>query len=191
MMRVLLGLFLALASFAPALSQTDSRPISFEELNGTTIEAVVTLAQKIRNLKVNSVRNSNSRRTITLRIVGNTIEQANTNIVTGPNCRIIGTNSGSRRAVVNEPRKRRHGDDIWRFGDDRLDWLQIYQSGARRITVVFKRDGSGFACSIDAGLAPEKGAGAVRAVSGISKEIVEVLESKMVDSSCQVRKSGR
>ncbi len=190
MMRLILGLSLVLAMFAPAWSQIASKPIVFEELNGRTIEAKVTLAQKVRNPRDNKVRSSNSTRTITLIISGKTIKQSNTNVVTNPDGRTIGSNSRSGQSVVNRPRKSASGDGIWLFDEGRLVWLQAYVSGARRTTIDFKRDAARFACSIDVGLAPEEGAGVVRAKSGIGTDIIEVLEAKMVESSCQVRKTG-
>jgi hypothetical protein len=187
--RVLFASGLLFAAVGNAGAQ-DAKPITFEDLQGTTINATVIYAQTFRRLDEDRIRNNTNTQTITLKIgPGDHIGQIHTVSITAPDGRHVGNNSFAGKFELNKPRKGTFGEIIWLFDDDKLVRLQTFESGGRRITLTFKRTPAGLTCSVDAPFARED-SGAVQTTGAVGGMKIQLLSMKQTSTNCRVDKAG-
>ena len=166
-------------------------PVTFNDLKGTTIKAIVIYSQSFRRPADDRVRHVTNTQTITLNIGSdNQIEQMHAVDITAPDGRPVGNNSFKGKFTLNKPRKGTFGEIIWLFDEGKLVRLQTFESGGRRVTLTFKRTPTGLACAIDAPFAREEGAGNLQTTAAVGGGKVELLSMKQASTNCQVEKGS-
>ena len=172
-------------------SHAVAQDIAFADLRDHTITASVIYAQTIRRLDDGRILNNQNRQTVTLKIrPGDLIDQVHNVTIVAPNGREVGSNATSATFELNKPRKGRFGEIIWLYDQGNLVRLQTFETGGRRITISFKRSGSGFACSVAAPFAKEEGAGDLKTEAAVGRTKIEILNAKQTSTSCKVAKTA-
>ena len=184
---VSLALTLTLGLSSHAVAQD----IAFAELHGHTVTASFVYAQKIRRLDDGRIINNQNQQTVTLKIgPGERLDQTHAVRIIAPNGREVGSDSRSMTLQLNKPSKWRHGEIIWVYEKAALVRLQTFESGGRRITVSFKRNGPGFACSVEAPFAKEEGSGDTKTQAAVGGTKITILDARQTSSSCRVARTA-
>jgi hypothetical protein len=182
-----MGLALALGLIAtPAWSQ----PVTFADLQGATIEAVVVMQQLRRS--GGQTHSGESRQTWRTVIgPGDTIQSTSSTTASSPR----GTRTSAPRTgsfTLGKPRAVSDlggGDAVWVFTNGTLNYLRTYRgAGGYKRTFTFARRAGGLTCTVRTAFARESGVGDIELESPVSGSRVEILSSKQVSSSCRVSK---
>ena len=181
-------MFIVAVSSLPKVAH--AQPVTFEELENYRIAAFFIYERTIRRIEENRIVKNESRNNITLTIrPENRIDQEFKNQTVAFSGREISSATGNISVVLNKPTKSRNGEMVFVFDQGSLIRLQTFDSGGRKITFAFKRDRSGFACTVDAPFSKEEGTGgAISTTSNRDNQRIEILAAKVTKSSCQVFK---
>lgn len=162
--------------------------LSFADLQGAVIESRIVDQNRVRHegvIRHNSVHVDHK---ITIG-PGDTITHAIRRTAVAPDGRILGGGTGGGSFELGKPKKMRLGNAVWIFLDGQLTFLGTVESGARRLTWSFKRSNGGLACSVVAApWAREQGAGDLRTDAIGRPGKIEILESKVISSTCRIGK---
>jgi hypothetical protein len=109
--------------------------------------------------------------------------------VTGPRGTIAGP-LRSRTHTIGKPGKSGRGDDeVWVFSNESLQRLRVHQqggAGGQMVTLAFSRGPDGLQCKFSRPWAHETGVRDIRVTSVIDDRPIQILEDKLVSSSCQI-----
>lgn len=187
MMKVLLAALASASLPTPAWSQR----VTLADLQGSVINVSAVHQERIiRNGQPMSVR------VLTTGEIhvgpGKTIRSSFQNTATNER------NGRSRSAGVagsftlDAPKQAaQHYDVLWTFADSSLVRLRVFSggAGAQKMAIRFRRTASGIACSFTSPMAREVGVGRIQKGSEIDHVPVEILEFKLVESSCRVSRN--
>jgi hypothetical protein len=187
MLRVV-WLILSLPSVAvPAWGQD----ATLSDLNGVTVQLLgVFQGTYVRNGKT---WNAKVYQTGSVTIEDNTIRSS---------FQITGIHSDGRKNVgptrsfgpraIGKPFKAESGNDVvWAFTDGGLSRLIVHTdsgAGASKLTIKFKRQPAGLACSFSYPVMRENGVGDIRRNAGTDGKPLQVLQFKQISANCTVAK---
>jgi hypothetical protein len=96
-----------------------------------------------------------------------------------------------RQAVftLGKPQKTSMGDTVWLFSEDTLVRLRVYGgAGGEKMTIAFAPGQGGVGCTLAFPMMPEVGVGQIRKGSAVDGTPIQILEFKMLSSTCRVSK---
>ena len=98
------------------------------------------------------------------------------------------TNSGTK--TIGKPGNDAEGNDtVWVFSGGNLTQLRVFGgAGGQMMHISFRRGANGLGCSVSRPMARETGVGRIQKGSSVDGVPIEILEFKLVSSSCQVTK---
>jgi hypothetical protein len=184
---VRIGLLLATGAIStPGWSQ----PVTFAELQGTTIEAIV-VYQQVRRRGGEAFSGQSRQTWRTVIGPGDAIQSTSSTTASGPR----GTGTSAPRTgsfVLGKPRAVSDlggGDAVWVFTNGTLNYLRTYRgAGGYKRTFTFARTGAGLTCRVRTAFAREDGVGRIDFEAPVGNGRVEILSSKQISSSCRVSK---
>jgi hypothetical protein len=100
---------------------------------------------------------------------------------------------GQRKTGVYDLGKPQKGtarhDTVWVFADASLTRLRVFgDAGGDKMTIAFTRNDSGLHCTLSYPMTPEVGVGKIRKESAVDGTPIQILEYKLVSSTCQIAK---
>ena len=99
-----------------------------------------------------------------------------------------GTRSLNRKlqGKIGEPKQVAEGHSVWVLDKDTLTQLRVFEVGGQTASFKLVRDGKGWRCSLDAGIAKETGAGSTKTQAAFGGQVT-MLSIRQKSSRCEVR----
>jgi len=99
----------------------------------------------------------------------------------------------SRTFTLGKPQIVAGYDTLWLFSDGSLIRLQVHgqggAAGGNKMMIAFTRGQNDLGCTLSYPMTPEVGVGKIRKPSSVDGVPIQILEFKMVSSTCRVRPS--